>query len=101
MINYRGKKQATRPQVVDKYADERYAAARLELADALAESKRLERELEEERSRPRIGCQQCHYTALIDHIDAHTAEVTRIICPACAPTIDRFIEQYTGWSQGE
>jgi hypothetical protein len=96
MVNYRGKKQATRPQVVDKYADERYAAARLELADALAESKRLERDLEEEKARPRIGCKRCNYTALADMVDPYTGEVTRAICPDCAPVIDNFIEQYTG-----
>lgn len=99
MVNYRGKKKpVTRPQA-DKYQNDGYVQTRIALADALAKSERLERELEEERARPRIGCIRCNFTGLMDAIDPDTAEVTVTLCLDCAPVIDQFIERYTGVSR--
>ncbi len=95
MIGYRGKKAKRRlPPMVDSYADERYAAARVALVESLEKVRQLEQELEAERSRPRVGCGSCRHTGVIDYVDAQTGEVARIICPACADTIDTFIERY-------
>lgn len=94
MIHYKGKR--SRPPVPDKYADERYAAARLELVESQQKVHELEELLAEEQSRPRLGCASCGHRGIVDWVDIQTGEVTRIVCPACAPLIDQFIEMYLG-----
>lgn len=55
------------------------------LAQVLSEENgRLRQALLEAESPHWIGCRYCQYTGMVDHVNPHTGEVARDLCPRCS-----------------
>ena len=58
---------------------------RMALAQVLSEENgRLRQALLEAESPHWIGCRYCQYTGMVDHVNPHTGEVARDLCPRCS-----------------